>query len=81
MTHLRFTGASALDMTVVIKGKDLQVVPGRHVGDAALNITADTQAWLRIQNRDLDLTDAIASELVSFSDEKLFAAYMRCFPL
>lgn len=81
VTHLRFTGASALDMTVAIKGRDLQVVPGRHVGEAALTITADTQAWLRVQNRDLDLADAIASELVSHNDEKLFAAYMRCFPL
>lgn len=81
VTHLRFTGASTLDMTVAIKGKELQVVPGRHVGDAALNITADTQGWLRIQNRDLELAAAIAAELVSYSDEKLFAAYMRCFPL
>ena len=80
-THLRFTGTNALDMTVVIKGKDLQVMPGRHVGEAALSITADTQSWLRIQNRDLELADAIALELVSYSDATLFAAYMRCFPL
>ncbi|WGS22455.1 MULTISPECIES: 4Fe-4S binding protein [unclassified Bradyrhizobium] len=81
VTHLSFTGASALDATVVIKGKDLQVVPGRHLGDAALNITADSQAWLRVQNRDLELAEAIDSKLVSYSDEKLFTAYMRCFPL
>ncbi|MFN5671453.1 MAG: hypothetical protein ACK47P_29930, partial [Bradyrhizobium sp.] len=68
-------------MRVAIKGRDLQVVPGRHVGEAALSITADTQAWLRVQNRDLDLAEAIDAGLVSHSDEKLFAAYMRCFPL
>jgi hypothetical protein len=57
------------------------VVPGRHVGEAALLVTADTKAWLSLQNRDLTLADAIAAELVSYSDETLFAAYMRCFPL
>ena len=34
-----------------------------------------------VQNRDLDLAEAIDAGLVSHSDEKLFAAYMRCFPL
>ncbi|MBR0799345.1 4Fe-4S binding protein [Bradyrhizobium jicamae] len=81
VTHLSFTGASAFAATVVIKGKDLQVVPGRHVGEAALRITADTKAWLGVLNRDLALADAIGSQLVSYDDQKLFAAYMRCFPL
>jgi hypothetical protein len=81
VTHLSFTGATALDATVAIKGKDLKVVPGRHVGDASLRITADAQAWLNVLNRDLELADAIGAGLVTRSDEKLFAAFMRCFPL
>ena len=44
--------------------------------------TLGMQVWgLRVQNRDLDLAEAIDAGLVSHSDEKLFAAYMRCFPL
>ena len=70
----------SLDATVVFKGKDLEVVPGRHVGDAGLRITADSQAWLRVLNRDLELAEAIGSKLVIPSDENLMAAYMRCFP-
>jgi hypothetical protein len=81
VTHLSFTGASSLEATVVIKGKHLEVVPGRHVGDAGLRITADSQAWLRVLNRDLELTEAIGSHLITPSDEKLLAAYMRCFPI
>ena len=81
VTHLRFTGTSPLDMTVVIKGKDLQVLPGKHVGEAALLVTADTQTWLRVLNGDVELAQAIASGLVSYNSEELFASYMRCFPL
>jgi ferredoxin len=81
VTHLSFIGAHSLDATVVIKGKHLEVVPGRHVGDAGLRITADSQAWLRVLNRDLELGDAIGAEVITASDEKLLAAYMRCFPL
>jgi hypothetical protein len=81
VTHLSFTGANSLDATVVIKGRHLEVVPGRHVGEAGLRITADSQAWLRVLNRDLELAEAIGAELITASDEKLLAAYLRCFPL
>lgn len=81
VTHLSFTGASPLDMTVVISGKDMQVLPGKHAGEAALLITAESSAWLRVLNGDLELAQAISSNLVSYSNEELFASYMRCFPL
>jgi len=46
-----------------------------------LKVTADSKAWLSVTNHDLDLAEAIGSKLVSPSDEKLFAAFIRCFPI
>lgn len=81
VTHLSFTGTTTLDATVIIKDRKLEVVPDRHVGDAGLKVTADSKAWLSVTNHDLDLAEAIGSKLVSPSDEKLFAAFIRCFPI
>jgi ferredoxin len=80
VTHLSFTGTTTLDATVVIKDRKLEMVPGRHVGEAGLRVIADSEAWLRVVNHDQDLAEAIGSKLVTPSDEKLFAAFMRCFP-
>jgi hypothetical protein len=34
-----------------------------------------------LKSRDTELTEAIGSELITASDEKLLAAYLRCFPI
>jgi hypothetical protein len=34
-----------------------------------------------LKSRDIELTEAIGSELITASDEKLLAAYLRCFPI
>jgi hypothetical protein len=34
-----------------------------------------------LKSRDSELTEAIGSELITASDEKLLAAYLRCFPI
>jgi NAD-dependent dihydropyrimidine dehydrogenase PreA subunit len=81
VTHMTFTGATALDVTVVIKDRALEVVADRHAGEAGLRIVADTHAWLNVLNRNLDVAEAIGSGAVKPSDEKLFAAFMRCFPI
>jgi ferredoxin len=80
VTHLTFTGATPLQATIIIKGRNLEVLPGRHDGEARLRIAADSQAWLSVLNRDLELTEAIDTGLVRHSDEGLFASFMRCFP-
>ncbi|MDF0518663.1 4Fe-4S binding protein [Bradyrhizobium yuanmingense] len=81
VTHLSFTGTTTLDATVVIKDRKLEVVPDHHAGEAGLKVAADSNAWLSVVNRDLDMAEAIGSKLVSVSDEKMFAAFMRCFPM
>jgi hypothetical protein len=34
-----------------------------------------------LKSPDTELTKAIGSELITASDEKLLAAYLRCFPI
>jgi hypothetical protein len=65
---------------VRLNDKILDVTPGTHAGDAQLSITADSEAWLRVLSRDLELAEAIKSRPIVPSDADLFAAYMRCFP-
>ncbi|MGJ5039828.1 MULTISPECIES: 4Fe-4S binding protein [unclassified Bradyrhizobium] len=80
VTHWTFTGKTPFQGTVRINDKILDVTSGTHAGDARLSITADSEAWLRVLSRDLELAEAIESRLIVPSDADLFAAYMRCFP-
>jgi ferredoxin len=76
-----FTGRQALEATVRIKGRQLEVVPGRHADTADVHVIADTQSWFDVLNRNTELEDVLASGKVTLHGKRDgFDAYMRCFP-
>lgn len=78
--HWSFTGSETVEATVRIAGGKLTVQPG-HQGEADVRVTADTDTWLRILNREYGMITAIVLRKVRVKGSmELFRAFGRCFP-
>ena len=78
--HFRFTGAEAVESTVVIRDKTIRVEPGL-VGSADLRVTADGPTWLGFLAKDRSLVWALLRGKVRLKGSpRLLVAFGKCFP-
>jgi hypothetical protein len=78
--HFTFTGQEELKATVVIRNKTLQVSEG-HAGAADLQMTADSQTWLRFLRKEANLLWALLRRKIRIQGSpRLLLSFGRCFP-
>ncbi|WP_372085039.1 SCP2 sterol-binding domain-containing protein [Tistrella mobilis] len=78
--HWSFVGDEEVRATVCIDGGKLDVVTG-HQGDPDISITADSNTWLKIVNREYSILTALILRKVRVKgDLALLRAFSRCFP-
>jgi hypothetical protein len=78
--HFTFTGAQAAKATVIIKDRRLQVVDGLQ-GKADLEITADTDTWLRFLRKEVSIFRCLVTRAVRLKGSpRLLIAFGKCFP-
>jgi NAD-dependent dihydropyrimidine dehydrogenase PreA subunit len=78
--HFTFTGQEELKATVVIRNKTLQVSEG-HMGAANLQMTADSQTWLRFLRKEVNLVWALLRRKIRIhGSPRLLLSFGRCFP-
>ena len=78
--HFTFTGEEAVKATVVIRDGQLEVSDG-HTGIPDLQLTADSQTWLRYLRKEANLIWALLRRRVRIHGRpKLLLAFARCFP-
>jgi SCP-2 sterol transfer family len=78
--HFAFTGREPADATVTIQDRTIAIQPG-HVGEAQVQITADSDTWLGVlaKNRSL-LWATLLGKIRIRGPLRLLAAFRRCFP-
>lgn len=78
--HLTFTGQEELKATVVTRHSKLQVAEG-HTGTPDLQLTADSQTWLRFLRKEANLVWALLRRKIRLrGSPRLLLAFGRCFP-
>ena len=78
--HFTFTGDEEHQATVVIHNQELEVKEG-HVGDADLQITADTRTWLGFLAKDRNLLWALLRRRIRLKGSpRLLLLFGKCFP-
>jgi SCP-2 sterol transfer family len=78
--HFTFTGPEEVRATIVIRGKRMQVSEG-HTGEWDLQLTADSQTWLRFLRKEANLVWALLTRKIRIhGSPKLLFAFARCFP-
>jgi ferredoxin len=78
--HWTFSGSEDVKLTIAIDRQRLSVKPG-HEGEADVTVEADSESWLRILNRETELSAALEQGDLSIEgDMALFRAFGRCFP-
>lgn len=78
--HFTFTGEEAVKATVVIRDQRLQVSDG-HTGTANLQVTADSQTWLRFLRKEANFAWALLRRRIRIQGSpKLLLDFGRCFP-
>ena len=78
--HFAFTGPEAVEATVVIRDRRLEVLEG-HQGEADLRVTADGRTWLRVLSRETSMVRALLTRAVRVKGPpRLLSAFGKCFP-
>lgn len=78
--HFTFTGAESRQATVVIRNKTLSVLDG-HVGSPSLQITADSDTWLKFLAKEQHLIWAFLRGKIRIQgNPRLMLAFKKCFP-
>ena len=78
--HFTFTGAEERRATVTIRHQRLEVLEG-HTGKAALEVTADSQTWLRVLAKERNLVWAVLRRKIRIKGSpRLLLAFGKCFP-
>jgi len=78
--HFAFSGREPGQWTVIIRDKAIQVSPGA-VGTPDLRVTADSDTWLKIANKELNVVWALLRFKVRVRGPlRLLRAFGRCFP-
>ena len=77
--HFTFTGNEQIKATVIIKDKTLQVEQG-HVGVPDVQISADSETWLRVLHKETTIVKEIIFRRIRVKGPlKLFTAFGDCF--
>ena len=78
--HFVFTGSQALEATMTIRNRRLDVREGLY-GEASLKVIADGRAWVRFLNKEISLIRALLTGAVRLKGSpRLLAAFGKCFP-
>jgi Fe-S-cluster-containing hydrogenase component 2 len=78
--HFTFTGDEEREATVVIRNQTVEVYEG-HVGEASLQITADSSVWLGFLAKERSLVWALLRRKLRLKGSpRLLMAFGRCFP-
>ncbi|MFQ5737510.1 MAG: SCP2 sterol-binding domain-containing protein [Acidobacteriota bacterium] len=78
--HFTFTGREKRKATIVIRDKALRVEEG-HLGEADLQISADSRTWVSFLARERSLVWAFLRRKIRLKGSpRLFLAFGRCFP-
>ena len=78
--HFTFTGEEERWATVVIRNQTLQVKEG-HVGNADLQVTADSCTWLGFLAKERNLVWALLRRKIRIKGSpRLLLAFGKCFP-
>jgi ferredoxin len=78
--HFTFTGDAQPACTVRIHEQQLHIEPG-HRGDPDIQVEVAVDVWLRIVNRELQLSDAVGQGLVQVTGDSAQLSVLRsCFP-
>jgi hypothetical protein len=78
--HFTFTGAESRQATVVIRNKTLSVLDD-HVGSPNLQITADSDTWLKFLAKEQNLIWAFLRGKIRIQgNPRLMLAFKKCFP-
>lgn len=78
--HFTFTGAESRQATVVIRNKTLSVLD-THVGSPSLQITADSDTWLKFLAKEQNLIWAFLRGKIRIQgNPRLMLAFKKCFP-
>lgn len=78
--HFTFTGREAAQATVVIREKAIRVEAG-HVGEANLQVVADSATWLGFLAKERSLAWALVRRKVRLKGSpRLLIAFGKCFP-
>lgn len=78
--HFTFTGAQPAKATVTIKNKRLKVLEGHH-GKADLEVTADSDTWLRFLRQEVSIFRCLVTRAIRLrGSPRLLIAFGKCFP-
>ncbi len=78
--HFTFTGREEQRATVAIRDQRLAVATG-HVGTADLQVTADSETWLRFLRKETHIIFALLRRRIRLKGApRLLLAFGRCFP-
>ncbi len=78
--HFTFTGAENVEATIIIRNQRLQVNEG-HRGNADLQVTADSGAWLGFLSKERNLVWALLRRKIRLKGSpRLLLAFGKCFP-
>jgi putative sterol carrier protein len=78
--HFTFTGDEERQATIVIRDQQLEVKEG-HVGEANIQVTADTGTWLGFLAKERNLVWAPLRRRIRIKGSpKLLLAFGKCFP-
>ncbi len=78
--HFTFTGREELRATVVIRNRTLEIAEG-HAGTPSLQLTADSDTWLRFLRKEANLVWALLRRKIRIrGSTRLLLAFARCFP-
>jgi len=78
--HFTFTGNEQYQATVIIREKTLDV-KGGHMGNADLQVRADSKAWLRFLRKESGIIWALLSRKIRIKGSpRLLKSFAGCFP-
>ncbi|QPK64486.1 SCP2 sterol-binding domain-containing protein [Methylomonas sp. LL1] len=77
--HFTFTGAEAIEATVIIRDQQLEVLPG-HCGWPDFQLHADGKTWLAFLAKEKHLAWALIQRKIRFKgNPRMLLAFGRCF--
>jgi len=78
--HFTFTGDEQRKATVIIRSQTLEVKEG-HIGEAGLQVTADSSTWLGFLSKERNLVWALLRRKIRLKGSpRLLLAFGKCFP-
>jgi epoxyqueuosine reductase QueG/putative sterol carrier protein len=78
--HFTFTGSESAKATVVIQHQSIKVDDG-HIGQADLEIVADSETWIKFLAKERNIVLALLTRQIRVKGPlKLLVAFGKCFP-